>query len=147
WADAGQPGFLGMVHAPFKPNADGMGSMVLKDVSLDQLADRRTLLASFDGLRREVDSGGGVEGADRFTQQALHILGSSKRAEAPDLGGEDPRLRGRYGRGSPEPAGYGDAGPLLNDYFLAARRLVEAGVRVVTLAYGRWDWHGKPHGT
>src|SRR5262249_11804005 len=46
-----------------------------------------------------------------------------------------------------EPAGYGDAGPLLNDYFLAARRLVEVGVRVVTLAYGRWDWHGKPHGT
>ena len=35
----------------------------------------------------------------------------------------------------------------MNDYFLAARRLVEAGVRVVTLAYGRWDWHGKPHGT
>jgi uncharacterized protein (DUF1501 family) len=56
-------------------------------------------------------------------------------------------LRDRYGRGDPKPAGYGDAGPLLNDYFLAARRLVEAGVRVVTLAYGRWDWHGKPYGT
>ncbi len=35
----------------------------------------------------------------------------------------------------------------MNDYLLTARRLVEAGVRVVTLAYGRWDWHGKPHGT
>ncbi|MFO0918717.1 MAG: DUF1501 domain-containing protein [Planctomycetaceae bacterium] len=35
----------------------------------------------------------------------------------------------------------------MNDYLLAARRLVEAGVRVVTLAYGRWDWHGRPHGT
>ena len=35
----------------------------------------------------------------------------------------------------------------MNDYFLAARRLVEAGVRVVSLAYGRWDWHGRPHGT
>ena len=43
---------------------------------------------------------------------------------------EDPKLRDRYGRGSPKNAGYGDAGPLLNDYFLAARRLVEAGVRV-----------------
>jgi hypothetical protein len=147
WADPGQPGFLGMVHGPFKPNADGMGSMVLKGVSLDQLGDRRTLLASFDGLRREVDAGSGIEGADRFTQQALHILTSSKLAEALDLEREDPRLRDRYGRGSPDPAGYGDAGPLLNDYFLAARRLVEAGVRVVTLAYGRWDWHGKPHGT
>src|SRR5258705_260608 len=47
----------------------------------------------------------------------------------------------------PGQAGYGDAGPLLNDYFLAARRLVEAGVRVVSLAYGRSDWHGRPHGT
>ena len=35
----------------------------------------------------------------------------------------------------------------MNDYFLTARRLIEAGVRVVTLAYGRWDWHGKPYGT
>jgi uncharacterized protein (DUF1501 family) len=68
-------------------------------------------------------------------------------AEALDLELEDPALRDRYGRGSGEPAGYGDAGPLLNDYFLAARRLVEAGVRVVSLAYGRWDWHGRPHGT
>lgn len=147
WADPGQAGFLGVAHAPFKPNADGMGSMVLKDTSLEQLGDRKTLLASFDGLRRELDASGAVEGADRFTQQALRILTSSRLAEALDLDREDPRLRDRYGRGSPEPAGYGDAGPLLNDYFLAARRLVEAGVRVVTLAYGRWDWHGKPYGT
>ncbi|HTU20462.1 MAG TPA: DUF1501 domain-containing protein [Gemmataceae bacterium] len=147
WADPGQPGFLGVAHAPFKPNADGMGSMVLKDTSLEQLGDRKALLTSFDGLRRELDATGAVEGADRFTQQALSILTSSRLAEALDLDREDPRLRDRYGRGSAEPAGYGDAGPLLNDYFLAARRLVEAGVRVVTLAYGRWDWHGKPYGT
>ena len=47
----------------------------------------------------------------------------------------------------PDNAGYGDAGPLFNEYLLTARRLVEAGVRCVTLAYGRWDWHGRPHGT
>jgi hypothetical protein len=147
WADPGQPGFLGMAHAPFKPNADGMGSMVLKGTGLEQLGDRRKMLASFDTLRRELDATGALDGADRFTQQALNILTSSRLAEALDLDREDPKLRDRYGRGSPDPAGYGDAGPLLNDYFLAARRLVEAGVRVVTLAYGRWDWHGKPHGT
>ena len=56
-------------------------------------------------------------------------------------------MRERYGRGAPENAGYGDAGPLMNEYLLTARRLVEAGARVVTLAYGRWDWHGRPHGT
>lgn len=147
WSDPGQPGFLGLSHAPFKPNADGLADMVLKGVTLDQLGDRKTLLASFDGLRRELDATGSLQGADEFTRQALTILTSSKLAEALDLEREDPRLRDQYGRGSPEPAGYGDAGPLLNDYFLAARRLVEAGVRCVTLAYGRWDWHGKPYGT
>jgi hypothetical protein len=147
WADPGQPGFLGLAHAPFKPNAEGLGDMVLKGASLEQLGDRKALLASFDNLRRDVDASGAIQGADQFTTQALNILTSSKLAEALDLEREDPRLRDRYGRGSPDPAGYGDAGPLLNDYFMTARRLVEAGVRCVTLAYGRWDWHGKPYGT
>jgi uncharacterized protein (DUF1501 family) len=35
----------------------------------------------------------------------------------------------------------------MNEYFLTARRLIEAGARVVSLGYGRWDWHGRPHGT
>lgn len=147
WADPGQPGFLGLTHAPFKPNADGLGDMVLKGITLEELGNRKALLGSFDNLRREIDYSGVLEGADRSTERALNILTSSKLAEALDLSREDGRLRDRYGRGSPEPAGYGDAGPLLNDYFLTARRLVEAGVRCVTLAYGRWDWHGKPHGT
>jgi hypothetical protein len=147
WADPGQPGFLGLAHAAFKPNADGLGDMVLKGITAERLSDRKALMSSFDGLRREIDSSGTLQGVDRFTEQALNILTSSKLGEALDLSREDTRLRDRYGRGSPEPAGYGDAGPLLNDYFLAARRLVEVGVRCVTLAYGRWDWHGKPHGT
>jgi hypothetical protein len=147
WADPGQPGFLGLAHAPFKPNADGMADMVLRGTTMEQLGDRKALLSSFDTLRRDLDASGQLRGADTFTAQALNILTSSKLALALDLDREDPRLRDRYGRGSPKPAGYGDAGPLLNDYFLAARRLVEAGVRVVTLAYGRWDWHGKPYGT
>jgi uncharacterized protein DUF1501 len=147
WSDSGRPGFLGPSYAPFLPNADGLADMTLQGVSVDTLDDRKGLLSGFDGLRREVDASGGVEAADQFTREALNILTSSRLVEALDLEREDPRLRDRYGRGSPEPAGYGDAGPLLNDYFLAARRLVEAGVRVVTLAYGRWDWHGKPYGT
>jgi hypothetical protein len=121
-----------------------MSNMVLQGVSMDRLSDRTALLNSFDRMRREAEAN---PEADRFTQQALNILTSNKLAEALDLERENPRLRDRYGRGSPEPAGYGDAGPLLNDYFLTARRLVEAGVRCVTLSYGRWDWHGTPHGT
>src|SRR5262249_2686452 len=84
---------------------------------------------------------------DEFTRQALGILTSSRLADALDLEREDVRLRDRYGRGSPEPAGYGDAGPLLNDYFLAARRLVAAGVRVVAPALGPRGGHCQPHGT
>src|SRR5439155_13688899 len=141
------PGYLGLAHAPFLPNAEGMADMVLKGVGAEQLGDRKALLSSFDNLRRDLDATGTMRGIDKFTEQALGILTSSRLAEALDLNREDPRLRDRYGRGSPEPAGYGDAGPLLNDYFLAAPRLVEAGVRCVTLAYGRWDWHGKPDGT
>jgi hypothetical protein len=147
WADAGRPGFLGLAHAPFKPNAEGMADMVLKGISLERLGDRKALMKSFDGLRRELDNTGVMDGLDRFTEQALGILTSNKLARALDLSREDSKVRDRYGRGSTKPAGYGDAGPLLNDYFLTARRLVEAGVRCVTLAYGRWDWHGKPYGT
>jgi hypothetical protein len=147
WADAGQAGFLGVSHSPFKPSGPGKSDMVLDGISLDRLADRRGLLSSFDRMRRSVDSGGAMEGMDSFSRQAFGILTSSKLANALDLEQEDPALRDRYGRGPDAPAGYGDAGPLKNDYLLAARRLVEAGVRVVSLAYGRWDWHGRPHGT
>jgi uncharacterized protein (DUF1501 family) len=147
WADPGQSGFLGVGHAAFKPSAEGAPDMVLDGITLDRLQDRQTLLASFDRFRREADSAGLMDGLDAFNQQALGILTSSRLAEALDLSRENRAVRDRYGYGSPEPAGYGDAGPLLNDYFLTARRLVEAGVRCVTLAYGRWDWHGRPHGT
>jgi hypothetical protein len=147
WSTVGEPGFLGPAHAAFKPNADGMGGMVLKDMTLDTLSQRRRLLRSFDNLRREADATGSLSGADEYTRQALEILTSSRLADALDLERESTRVRDWYGRGDPKPAGYGDAGPIMNDYLLTARRLVEVGVRVVTLAYGRWDWHGKPHGT
>jgi hypothetical protein len=147
WSDPGQPGFLGPAHAAFNPNAAASTDMVLKGITLDRLGDRKALLAAFDRFRRAADADGTIQGMDAFQRQALAILTSSRLAEALDLDREDTAVRDRYGRGSPEPAGYGDAGPLLNDYFLTARRLVEAGVRVVTLAYGRWDWHGRPHGT
>ncbi|MBY0228671.1 MAG: DUF1501 domain-containing protein [Gemmataceae bacterium] len=147
WANVGEPGFLGRKHAAIKPNADGLAGMSLKGMTLEKLGDRKALMRKFDGLRRELDAGESLLGADESTRQALEILASSKLADALDLEKEPARVRDMYGRGDPKPAGYGDAGPLMNDYLLAARRLVEAGVRVVTLAYGRWDWHGKPHGT
>lgn len=147
WADPGQAGFVGQAHAPFTPNADGRANLLLNGITVDNLANRQTLMTQLDRLKREADASGAIAGLDAYYQQAFAVLTSSRLADALDVEREDPRLLERYGRGSPEPAGYGDAGPLMNDYLLAARRLVEAGVRVVSLSYGRWDWHGRPHGT
>jgi hypothetical protein len=147
WADPGQPGFLGPAHAPFRPSGEGNADMVLHGVTPARFNDRQSLLTCFDRFRRDVDASGVMEGLDSATEQAFGVLTSGRLADALDLSREPQQLRDRYGYGSAEPAGYGDAGPLLNTYFLTARRLVEAGVRCVTLAYGRWDWHGQPHGT
>ncbi len=135
------PGFLGMPHRSFRPAGEGKSDMVLNGVTLERLNDRKALLASFDRFRRDVDSSGSMEGLDAFNQQAFGVLTSSKLIEALDLGREDKRTVERYGQGDPKP--HGDAAPMLTEQFLMARRLVEAGARVVTVAFGFWDYHGK----
>src|SRR5258708_3180786 len=85
WAIVGEPGFLGRAYAAVKPNADGMGSMVLKDATLEHLGNRRRMLRAFDGLRRDLDANGSLTGADEYTRQAFGILTSGKLAEALDL--------------------------------------------------------------
>lgn len=147
WSDPGQPGFAGMRHAPFAPNATGTRDLVLEGDAQEMLRNRQALLQRMDGLRRQLDSSDVIDGMDTFYQQAFDILLSGRLATALDFEQEDPKVRERYGRGSTEPAGYGDAGWLRNEDLLVARRLVEAGARVVTLSFGRWDWHGQPHGT
>src|SRR6266567_8485228 len=143
WADNGQPGFLGPAYAPFKPNDAGKDDLVLNGITLDRLADRKSLLASFDRFRRDVDSSGVMAGLDSFNEQAFGMLTSSKLLVALDLQREDKRTVERYGKGDPKP--HGDAAPMLMEQFLMARRLVEAGARVVTVAFGFWDYHGNNH--
>lgn len=140
WGDPGQPGFLGVSHAPFQPNGDGREDMTLNGVTLDRLGDRKKVLSALDGFRSEVDRSGMMDGMDSFKQQAFGILTSSRLADALDVEKEDVALRDRYGRGSANLQA--DGGPKLLDNFLIARRLVEAGVRCVTLCFSRWDWHG-----
>ena len=139
WANPGQPGFLGPAHAPFQPNGGGSGDLVLNNISLDRLADRRTLLTSFDAMRRDVDNSGMMGAMDAFQQQAMGVLTSSRLSEALNLDKEDPRVRARYGGGTMKCRD--DGGPECPEQFLMARRLVEAGVRCVTLGFNRWDWH------
>ena len=142
WSDSGKPGFLGAGCAPFKPDGPGMADMKLNDVSIDRLHDRRGLLSQIDRFRREVDASGTMLGMDVFEQRALDVLTSSRLLDALDLSKEDPRVVARYGDGKPYKYQY-DGAPTCNDQLLLARRLVEAGVRVVTLSFGRWDSHGQ----
>lgn len=144
WGDPGQPGYLGLQHAAFTPNGNDLENMTLKTVSTGRFADRKSLLASFDGLRRDVDTSGSIAGMDTFTQRAFDILTSNRLVDALDLSKEDPRLRERYGIGDMKPID--DGPPCCMDHFLMARRLVEAGARCVTLSFGRWDYHNDNFG-
>ncbi len=142
WSDSGGSGFLGTAFAPFKPDGPGMENMRLNGLSLDRLQDRRQLLTSLDNLKRDIDRSGSLAGMDVFGQQALDVLTSSKLLDALDLSKEDPKIVERYGDGKPYKYQY-DGAPTCNDHLLIARRLIEAGVRVVSLSYGRWDSHSQ----
>ncbi|MEZ6059918.1 MAG: DUF1501 domain-containing protein [Planctomycetaceae bacterium] len=141
YGNPGMPGFLGMAHGAFQPDGQGMADMHLNGVTLERLRDRKGLLTSFDRFRRHVDSLETYRGVDALTSKAFDVLTSSRLVEALDLDKEDPAVRDRYGRGSSDPAFGEDAGPHWMDQFLMARRLVEAGVRCVTLSFGSWDRH------
>jgi hypothetical protein len=142
WSDPGQVGFLGPTFAAFKPSGPDLANMVINSANREYLSDRKQLLAGFDDLKRDLDAGGHLAAADAHTARALDVLTSSKLVDALDLSKESPKVRERYGDGKPYKFQY-DGAPTVNDQLLVARRLVEAGARVVTLSYGRWDSHGK----
>jgi hypothetical protein len=133
------PGFVGPAFAGAKVEGDGLGIMRLRDIGMEQFEDRRQLLQSLDEMRRTVDSMP-TERMDVSYRQAFEVLTSSRLVEALNLERESRAVRDRYGIGSPRHQG--DGAPLWNDQLLMARRLVEAGVRCVTVAYGFWDTHG-----
>jgi hypothetical protein len=141
WGDPGDPGFLGLAHSPLRPEGPLMQDMVLNGMTLDRLADRRKLMSSLDRFRKSVDS---LKGMDELNQKAFDMLTSSKLVNALDVTKEDPKVRAMYGKNRMEPVD--DGAPMICDHFLAARRLVEAGARCVTLSYGRWDYHGNNFG-
>jgi uncharacterized protein (DUF1501 family) len=136
------PGFLGISQAPFRPMGPVRDDMVLKGISVERLAERKALLAGMDSMRRELDASGAAKGMDSFTAQAMQVLTSSRLADALDLSKEDPKTVARYGTGDPKIHMDGNGAPRVPQSLLLARRLVEAGARVVTLNYSKWDWHG-----
>ncbi len=141
------PGFLGTSYEPFRPMGPTKDDMVLNGVTPERLFDRKNLLKSVDRFRREADASGMMNGMDVFTEQAMGVLTSSKLADALDLSKEDPRTVERYGTGDNTKFIDGNGAPRVPQSMLVARRLIEAGARVVTLNYSKWDWHGGSYDT
>ncbi len=128
--------YLGVGYNPFvadgDPNSEGyqVPNLALPaGVDAGRAESRRGLLGAFDGARRDVDASGLMEGLDRFDREAFSIVMGKAARDAFDLSREDPRLRDRYGRHQ------------WCQSALLARRLVEAGVRFVTLTFSGWDFH------
>lgn len=162
--DSARPGFLGPSYRPFRPNMDAMFERPLEvgmvkelaargahhatelkltpGLTMDRLRDRQRLLHSLDRIKRQVDESGMMEAMDRFNQQAVGILTSGRFADALDLSKEDPRLVARYTPAADRVQRFETSeGPDAARKLLLARRLVEAGVRCVSVSLSDFDTH------
>lgn len=124
--NGGSPGFLGPVYKPFEPKGGSL--RLIGNLTEERLDTRTNLLVSLDKIRRDMDTSGQMEALDSFTQRAVGVVTSGRVADALDSRKIDAQEQARYGK---------DGVP-----FLRARKLVEAGVRVVTFSWGGWDTHG-----
>ncbi|MFO0818546.1 MAG: DUF1501 domain-containing protein [Pirellulales bacterium] len=115
------------------PTAEAKSFQLLGELTQERLAGRLGLTQQLDRVRREVDASGTFDSMDRMNQQALDILLSGRTRDALDISKEDPKIREAYGPGWGEQT-------------LMARRLIEAGVRFVTVNTGYWDDHGNIKG-
>ena len=163
--NSARPGFLGTSFKPFRPDIShlfrrelekGMqGELVrlgenhrdslalVEGLSPERLDLRLRILNRFDKVRARLDNSGSMEAADAFTQRAVSILTSGKVAEALDLSREDPRVLERYTPVAPilgKQSTTSDS-PLAARKLLIARRLVEAGVRCVSVSLSDFDTH------
>ncbi len=135
--ELGKSAFLGGRYESFRagdPNAPNykVQDLALPDgVSAKSLARRATLLSAVDGLAARVNGNDQIATYDEFHQRAAQMVLSPEARRAFDVAAEPDALRDRYGRTT--------AGQSM----LLARRLVEAGVRFVTVNYGGWDHHAK----
>ena len=125
------PAYLGPAHGPLAIRGPGLANLSLATgMSVDCLSDRAALLHRLDVMRRDIDLRREVAGLDAYAARALDMVTSSAARRAFDLSREAPSIRDAYGRtGS-------------SQQFLLARRLIEAGVRVVTVCAG-WDNGGQ----
>ncbi len=145
--------YLGVANKPFETGVDPAvpgpfrvpNFSLAEGLSYDRIGSRRDLLSSFDRLERQLDASGQMQAMDRFQQQAWNILSSPAARAAFDLDHEPAALRERYGfMPAFDPGASNRCGaPAWSQRILLARRLVEAGVRLVTVDLRWWDTHVK----
>ncbi len=138
-----RPYYLGHEYEPFRiaENSGNIGTESLanmsrpKEVSGVRLGSRRELLRALDDRRRELDFAASGAAVDAYQQRALEIVASSQVRDAFDVEREPKSMRARYGEGMDS------MGQEPQKWLLQARRLVEAGVSVVTVCTYGWDTH------
>ena len=143
--------YLGAANKPFETGADpaAIGPFKVPNFSpaegltLDRLGERRQLLTGLDRLRQDVDKKGELQALDRFAEKAWEIVASPAAQKAFDLDAEPAALRERYGFiPAFDPGAANRCGaPAWSQRMLLARRLVESGVRLVTVDLRWWDTH------
>ena len=166
--NSARPGFLGPAYAPFRPDISAEFSReleagmknelkarganhtlrltLLEGMTFRRLDDRMALLSEFDDTRRELDASGTMDALDRFHQQAVNILTSGKLAEALDYRREPASVLARYTpahTGSETKAFYTSEDSHSAKKLLLARRLIEAGVRCVSVSFSDFDTHSQ----
>jgi hypothetical protein len=135
---AGDGGYLGSAFNPFIVNAPNGNNVNIQGITLptgftlQQLENRNNLLQTFDNTFQQLDNSSDLmNGMDAFHRQAVEILSSNATRDAFNLNQESNETKTRYGN---TPFGRS---------VLTARRLIEAGVRFVTVTTGGWDTHGQ----
>jgi hypothetical protein len=134
------PGFLGRSAQAVRLQGSDVNTLKIETGQKGALADKRTLLESMDVFRGTMETAG----VDLNYRRAFDVLCNRNILDALDVDREPDRIREKYGRGSEKHQG--DGAPLWNDQLLVARRLIEAGARIVTVGYGFWDTHGNNFG-
>lgn len=166
--NSARPGFLGPAYTPFRPDISAMFHRELEPgmknelaargpnhtmalglidgMSLERIDDRRKLLSNIDQFRRDLDTSGAMDAMDRFGQQAASILTSGRLADALDFEREPESVQRLYSVDSalrPGESSYTSDDGKAAKKLLLARRLVEAGVRCVSVSFSDFDTHSK----
>lgn len=134
--ELGRSAWLGGRSESFKCGNPNEKDFRVRDLSQasttpQTLDRRRTLLQAFDTLQSQIHASDQIATYDEFSQKAAQMILAPQAQAAFDISKENEKLRDEYGRSE-----FGQS-------LLMARRLVESGVRFVTVNYGGWDMHDK----